>query len=612
MSGCSNTIEGLFADAVSQYPHAIAVSEGDSQLTYHELNSWVNQAAFALSSHEETEHAPVAILCGHDFTGIVGALAVLKAGRPYTCLAERSPRLEQLFILRDSGAQVLLTSGAHMQRAQELAQALQLTVLDLEKLPSNAPADDRPSSKRPVDIAAIYYTSGTSGHPKGVMRTHRTILCRLQADRSGYPVGFGDNLALLNKLNFAGSCATLFNGLLNGATLHMADPQQMSVVDLAGWLVEKRITLLRAQTALLRQILDIVPQSFCFSTLRYIRPSGRLLRGDVQRLWHYLPEDCLVGHGLASTEISLATHLTIRRGELPAGEIVPVGSPVHGVDIMIVDSAGQPVPEGEVGEIVVSSAMVSPGYWGNLELTQQKIKQDPAAPDRRTISTGDLGRLRADKLLEFVGRKDNQVKVRGYRIELEAVEAVMEQMPGVTQAAVKALANEKGDNKLVGYVVFDAGANSSTVILRRKLAEFLPDYQIPERLIELDKLPLGITGKVNSNALPDPDCSRPELDVPYVPPQTKTEAAIAGIWSAVLGLESVGIQDNFFDLGGQSLLAAIITTQLNAQFQVNLNAKTLFDAPTISLLAEVIDHEHNQTGSLANDDLQAKLRLLGI
>lgn len=612
MSGCSNTIEGLFADAVSQYPHAIAVSAGDDQLTYHELNSWVNQAAFALSSHEETKHAPVAILCGHDFTGIVGALAVLKAGRPYTHLAERSPRQEQLFILRDLGAKILLTSGVYVQRAQELSQALQLTVLDLEKLPSDAPADDRPSSNGPADIAAIYYTSGTSGHPKGVMRTRRTILCRMQVDRSCYPVGFGDNLALLNKLNFAGACGTLYNGLLNGATLHMADPQQMSGVDLASWLVEKRITKLRLQTALLRQILDVVPQSFCFSTLRYVRPSGRLLRGDVERLWRYLPEDCLVGHGLASTEISMATHLTIRRGELPAGEIVPVGSPVHGVDIMLVDSVGQPVPEGEVGEIVVSSAMVSPGYWGNLELTQQKITQDPAAPDRRAISTGDLGRLRADKLLEFVGRKDNQVKVRGYRIELEAVEAVLEQMPGVAQAVVKASANDEGDNKLVGYVVFDAGANSSTIILRRNLAEYLPDYQIPERLIELDKMPLGITGKLNSKALPDPDCWRPELDVPYVPPQTKTEAVIAGIWSAVLGLESVGIQDNFYDLGGQSLLAAEITTQLNAQFQVNLNAKTLFDAPTISMLAEVIDHEHNQNGNLANDDLQAKLRLLGI
>ncbi len=612
MSGCSNTIDGVFAVVAGQYPHVIAVSNGDIELTYQELNRLANQAAFELLSHVETKHEPVAILCGHDITGIVGALAVLKAGRPYAHLSDGSPLREHLFILKDLGARVLVTSGVYKQRARELARELQLTVIDLEQLPSNAPAYDRPNSNRPSDVAAIYYTSGTTGHPKGVIRTHRTILCRLEVDRSCYPAGPGDNLALLRKLSFAGACATLHEGLLNGATLHMAETLQMSAADLAKWLVERRITTLRAQTALWRQIMDVIPRSCCFSEMRYIRPSGRLLRCDVERLWRHLPDRCLIGHGLASTEMSLATHLTIQRGKLPAGEIVPVGSPVHGVEIMLANSVGQPVPVGEVGEIVVSSAMVSPGYWRNLVLTEKKIKQDPTAPDRRIIFTGDLGRWRADKLLDFVGRKDRQVKVRGYRVEPEIIEAVLEQMPGVAQAAVKAFANKDGDNSLAGYIVFEAGANSSTAVLRQDLAEFLADYQIPERLIELGKMPIGISGKVNPGALPDLDRSRPKLDVPFLSPQTDIEARIADIWSAVLDIESIGIQDNFFDLGGQSLFAASIATKLNAQFQVNLNATSLFKAPTISLLAEVIEHEHDQAGTIADEDLQAKLRLLGL
>lgn len=305
------------------------------------------------------------------------------------------------------------------------------------------------------------------------------------------------------------------------------------------------------------------------------------------------------------------THLNLQRGNLPVGDIVPVGYPVISVEIMLLDQEGQAVPEGEVGEIVVSSPTISPGYWANKDLSAQRIKQDPAAPDRRIFYTGDLGRFRADKMLEFVGRKDNQVKVRGYRIELEAVEAAIEQLPGIVQAAVRAIPDGQGDRQLIGYVEPELGNHLSTAVLRRQLSEKLPKHMVPTRLVEMQELPIGATGKVNFTELPNPGRSRPELDLPYVAPRSSTESALAEIWSELLDIEKIGINDSFFDLGGQSLLVASVATRIHAIFQINIPLKTLFEAATVAALAEKIDGLIDDSDQTTCADLEANLRMLG-
>lgn len=610
MTGHNATIDQLFADVVRQHADEIALSKGENRLTYRDLNSLANQVTSALDSLINNNRAPVALLVGHDFPGIFGSLAVLKAGRPYSFLASSSPRPEHEFILQDLGSQVLLTDNAHVQRAQELAHE-QLAVINLEQLPPGLPAHDRPSSSRPEDAVAIYYTSGSTGRPKGVIRSHQTILSRLRIDRTIYQLGSGEKLALLRKLNFAATCAAIYIALLNGATLHLADLQLLSTTGLVEWLIEDRITWLRIPTALLRQILDVIPQSICFDNMRYFRPSGRFLRIDLERLWRHLPDGCQLGHGLASTEASLVTHLNLQRGNLPVGDIVPVGYPVISVEIMLLDQEGQAVPEGEVGEIVVSSPIITPGYWANDELSAHYIKQDPTAPDRRIFYTGDLGRFRADKMLEFVGRKDNQVKVRGYRIELEAVEAAIEQLPGIVQAAVRAIPDGQGDRQLIGYVEPELGNHLSTAVLRRQLSEKLPKHMVPTRLVEMQELPIGATGKVNFTELPNPGRSRPELDLPYVAPRSSTESALAEIWSELLDIEKIGINDSFFDLGGQSLLVASVATRIHAIFQINIPLKTLFEAATVAALAEKIDGLIDDSDQTTCADLEANLRMLG-
>ncbi len=610
ITGQNDTIEQLFVDVVRQHADEIAVSREGNRLTYRELNRWANQAAFALAPTTKNNRAPVALLFGQELAGIVGSVAALKAGRPYSYLDERSPMQEHKTILQDLRSQVLLTDSAHVLRAQKLAHE-QLTVINLEQLPAGLPAHDRPVSSRPEDTAAIYYTSGSTGRPKGVMRSHQTILGRLRIDRGIYQLGRGGKLALLRKLNSAATCATLYNALLNGATLHLVDPQLLSTTALVEWLIEERISWLRIPTALLRQILDVMPQSLCLDNMRYFRPSGRLLRTDVERLWRHLPDSCQLGHALASTEASLVTHFDLQRDNLPAGDIVPVGYPVKGVEIKLLDHAGQTVREGASGEIVVSSPTISPGYWANKNLSAQRIKQDPATPDRRILYTGDLARLRADGLLEFVGRKDNQVKVRGYRIELEVVEAALEQLPGVAQAAVRAVPDGCGDWKLIGYVETKTDVNLSTAVLRRQLAEFVPDYMIPVRLVEMAELPLGSTGKVNPAALPNPGRSRPELDLPYAAPRTSTEIELAQIWSELLDIEKIGIDDSFFDLGGQSLLAASVAARIHAVFQIDIPLKILFEAATVATLAEKIDGLIDDSGKTTSTDLEENLRMLG-
>lgn len=610
MTSPNATIDQLFVEVVRQHPDEIAVSKRENRLTYRELNSWANQASFALAPSTENNRAPVALLFGQEPAGIVGSLAALKVGRPYSYLDESSPMQEHETILQDLGSQVLLTDNAHVQRAHELAHEW-LAVINLERLPAGLPANGRPGSSRPADSAAIYYTSGSTGRPKGVIHSHQTILGRLRVDRSIFQVRRGEKLALLRKLNSAATCATYYNALLNGAALHLADPRLLNTTGLLEWLVEERISWLRIPSALLRQLLDVMPQSFCFDNIRYFRPSGRLLRSDVESLWRHLPAGCQLGHGLASTEASLVTHINLQCDNLPAGDVVPVGCPVTGVEIMLLDQEGQAVTEGEIGELVISSPYVTPGYWGNAQLSAQKIKQDPATPDRRLFNTGDLGRLRADKLLEFMGRIDNQVKVRGYRIELEAVEAALEQLPGVVQAAVRAVPDGHGDLKLIGYVELKTEVDFSTAVLRRQLAEFVPDYMIPVRLVEMEELPLGSTGKVNAAALPNPGRSRPELDIPYVAPRSSTEIILAEIWSELLDIEKIGIEDSFFDLGGQSLLATSVAARIHAVFQIDLPLKTLFEAATVATLAVKIDALIDESVKMPDTDLEENLRMLG-
>jgi acyl-CoA synthetase (AMP-forming)/AMP-acid ligase II len=347
-------------------------------------------------------------------------------------------------------------------------------------------------------------------------------------------------------------------------------------------------------TSVLRQLLDQLPPDAFFPKLRYVRPSDRLYYREVQRLRRHVPAETAIFHGLASSEAGNVTLFKIDQELGADDEIVPMGFPVPGVELSLIDENGQEVPPGKSGEIVISGYSVALGYWCRPQLTAEKFIVDPSDPRKRTVKMGDLGRMNAAGNLVLAGRRDQMVKILGHRVEIGAVEASLESLAGVSRAAVIAHEDQFNDQILVAYVQAEGTLLTNPTLIRRQLQELLPAHMIPSRILLLDKLPLLPNGKVNRRALPSPGTARPLLDLPFTEPRTPVETVLADIWSDVLGYDQVGIYDNFLDLGGNSLQAARIIGRVLGSYQVDLTLRALFDSPTVASMALAITQKQAQ------------------
>jgi len=502
----AGTIAEMFRVIAARHSQRIAVSDGHRELSYRELDALSDNIAAGLRRATRPRE-PVAMLLDHTPLCVGALLGAVKAGLPYAFLPSNGVASEHEAIVRDLQPSLILADAPHMQQATSLAKD-GITPAQIETMECTQGTPGQAVSREPSAPAAIYYTSGSTGTPKGVIRTHESILGRLLADIEAFPISPEDRLAQLRPLHVGASSSILFNALLRGAALLLGDPRAMNARALAAWLCDTRITVLTLPTPLMREMLQAIPPGLQFSDLRYCRLAGRTLKADLQNLWPHLSSRCIVGHGLASTEAALMTHISFRHGELPPSDVVPVGRPARGVELWIVDDDGAQVAAGICGEIVVSSPCVMAGYWDKNAGKRRGVASDPERDGCRIFHTGDVGRISADGMVEFVGRKDNRVKVRGFTVEIETVEAAMERLPGVTRAAVRTMLDDDGEARLIGYVETDADPSAAAPELRRRLAGQLPDYMIPFRLLPLRRMPLGPTGKVRLTALPDPGSLR--------------------------------------------------------------------------------------------------------
>jgi acyl carrier protein len=285
--------------------------------------------------------------------------------------------------------------------------------------------------------------------------------------------------------------------------------------------------------------------------------------------------------------------------------MVPVGYPVEDNEILLLNDDGEQLGFNDIGEIAVKSRYLSPGYWHRPDLTQAVFRPDPEGSDERTYRTGDLGHMLPDGCLVHLGRKDDQVKIRGYRVEVDEIEMVLIEHPAIKEAVVVAQADQRGDQRLVAYLVPNTQPAPTITGMRHFLAERLASYMIPSAFVTLDALPLAPNGKVNRRALPEPGSARPELEVAFVAPRTPAEALLAEIWSEVLGLDHVGVDDRFLEFGGNSLLATQIISRIINRFQVELPLRSLFEAPTVASMAVAITQ--NQAKQAAQEDLDRML-----
>lgn len=582
---------------VEHFPEQIAVTTANGErYTYAELDQAANRLAHALLNALGTENCPVVLLFDHGYPLLIGILGALKAGKAYVAF-DTTQELEQLQLLYKTVAPpVTVTNTTYYALAQTIATMTDAATFNpqsiwrLETLPESNAASPA-LSIAPDAIATIVFTSGTVKQPKGVARSHRIVLYRTWYAVGTQPFGPGHCVAGIRHCGLGGGMLYLFFALLYGSTYCLYDLKRGSLQDLTEWLQRERISYFPPPIILFRQWLETLAPGAFYPHLRYIEPSGRKTRADLEPLWPHVSAECIVQTGYAATEVDRITSALItRHTSLPEG-VLHVGTPLPDRTVSIIQEDGQVVDAknvavGEIGEIVVRSRYIPTGYWRQPALSSERFIQAGDGSDETIYRTGDFGYWRSDGNLELVGRQDSQVKLRGYRVVLGEVEDAIRTLPSVKEAVVTA-DEEKG--LLLAYLVAASEPPPSANLLRDALAAKLPHYALPNHIIFLPHLPLLTSGKVNRRALPAPEPSRGGLTTPYVPPRTQVEAALVAIWERLLPVYPIGVEDHFFDLGGHSILALRLLHAVEQHFQQPVALRQFIFKPTIAHLATLFN-----------------------
>jgi amino acid adenylation domain-containing protein len=580
----------LFEAQVERSPDAIAVVFEDQQLTYRELNAKANQLAHHLQALGVGSEVLVGICVERSLEMVVGLLGILKAGGAYVPLDPNHPKERLAFILRDTQTPVLLTQQKLLFNLPDDCDSYLLLDTDSEKI-SWESTQNPISQVTSENLAYIIYTSGSTGQPKGTLIPHRGLVNYLTWCTQAYAVEQGTGSVVHSPLTFDLTITGLFSPLLVGRQVELV-PEDIGVESLsAAFCKSSNLSLVKltpAQLLLLSQ--QISPQEAAARTRALIIGGENLLAESVSFWQDWAPETMLVNeYGPTETVVGCCIY-QVPSGKRGSGSI-PIGKPIANTQLYVLNSYLQPVPMGVAGELYIGGANLARGYLNRPELSAEKFVPNPLSqqPGARLYKTGDLVRNRPDGNLEFLGRLDQQVKVRGFRIELSEIESLLAQHPVVREAVATVREYTPEDRRIVAYVVLQPEAASAVSELQGVLKEHLPEYMMPTAIVPLNELPLTANGKVDRRSLPAPDLTQVQPHATFIAPSTPTEEMLAGIWAEILGLEKVGIHDNFFELGGHSLLATQVISRLQKVFQVELPLRQLFESPTVAGLAKDIE-----------------------
>jgi amino acid adenylation domain-containing protein len=581
----------LFATQVECTPDAVAMVFEDRHLTYRELNRQANRLAHYLLTMGVGPGVPVGLCLPRGLEWIVGMLGIFKAGGVYLPLDPTYPQERLAFMLADAQAPVLLTHSQDMARCA--VAGTRVVSLDAQRtLLARQPAKNPLKRVSSADLASMIYTSGSTGQPKGVALSHRQVLNRLAWMWHTYPFESGEMACQKTAVTFVDSIWEWLGPLLRGVTtVIIADAVLHDSARFVQALAAHQVTRLWVVPSLLRILLERFPDlQQRLPRLKYWVSSGEALSRQLYRQFQRcLPESMLYNlYGLSEAWDVSWYAPEPRHGALPR---VPIGRPIANMQTYILDASLQPVPIGVAGELYVGGMGLAQGYVARPELTAERFiphawSKEPGA---RLYKTGDLARYLPDGNLEYIGRVDAQVKLRGCRVEPGEIERVLSQHPAVREAAVLAREDGPGETRLVAYMVPTQSRAPTVTALRRFLTRRLPDFMVPSSFVWLDTLPLTPSGKVDHRTLPSPDRARPELEEGFVAPETFIEQQVAAIWSTLLGLERIGLHDNFFELGGHSLLATQLLSRIHDAMQVDVSLISFFEMPTVAGLAASID-----------------------
>ncbi len=592
----NQSIPERFEKVVRMHPHRIAVKVDDQAVTYADLNMMANRVARAILEKRGREAEPIGLLVETSSALFAAMVGVLKAGKFFVLLDPLFPRARIAAVLSDSQAELVVTDRQNASLLQDAASNDCLR-MEIESVDRAISGEDLKLSIGSEALAAVLYTSGSTGEPKGVVVDQRDFLHRIMLRTNENHASEQDRIAVLSS-STGNAITNGFLALLNGATLLPFDVRKYGVARLGSWLRDERISICAISSSLFRKLCETLTGLEEFRDLRVIRlRSEAVYRTDFDLYKRHFQPSCRFVTGISSSEAGqLTTYSLDHKSEL-AGAEVPLGYPVEDKQVLLLDDDGREAGINEVGEIVVRSCLLSPGYWRRPEVTEAKFKADPLGGDKRLYFTGDLALMLPDGCLVYKGRKDFRLKIRGYGVELGEIEKRLLNHPAIREAVVVTRRNDFREDHLVAYFTYRSPLPPSVSELRSFLTEKLPDYMIPAAFVALEAMPLTANGKVDRQTLPMPINRRPDLDTPYTAPRTSLEKDLTKIWGDVLGFNQVGIHDNFFDLGGHSLLATRVITRIHETFQVGLAPSQFFEAPTVSALADCICQVRAQQGA---------------
>ncbi|TQH30027.1 pyoverdine non-ribosomal peptide synthetase PvdD [Pseudomonas aeruginosa] len=609
------TLQQRFEEQARQRPQAVALILDEQRLSYGELNARANRLAHCLIARGVGADVPVGLALERSLDMLVGLLAILKAGGAYLPLDPAAPEERLAHILDDSGVRLLLTQGHLLERLPRQA-GVEVLAIDGLVLDGYAESDPLPTLSAD-NLAYVIYTSGSTGKPKGTLLTHRNALRLFSATEAWFGFDERDVWTLFHSYAFDFSVWEIFGALLYGGRLVIV-PQWVSrsPEDFYRLLCREGVTVLNQTPSAFKQLMAVACSADMATqqpALRYVIFGGEALDLQSLRPWFQRFGDRqpqLVNmYGITETTVHV-TYRPVSEADLEGGLVSPIGGTIPDLSWYILDRDLNPVPRGAVGELYIGRAGLARGYLRRPGLSATRFVPNPfpGGAGERLYRTGDLARFQADGNIEYIGRIDHQVKVRGFRIELGEIEAALAGLAGVRDAVV--LAHDGvGGTQLAGYVVADSAEDAERLreSLRESLKRHLPDYMVPAHLMLLERMPLTVNGKLDRQALPQPDASLSQQA--YRAPGSELEQRIAAIWSEILGVERVGLDDNFFELGGHSLLATRVISRVRQEQQLDASLKTLFERPVLEAFAQGLERTTDAVSTIPLADRQQPLAL---
>lgn len=603
--GCSSNrfIPQLISDQAKQNPERVALLHNSTPLTYGELDNQATELAHQLQALGVKTEVLVAVCMRRSPLAVVAALAVLKSGGAYLPIDPGCPRERLSFILTDAAVRIVLSDSVAAGTLPE--GNWHLILLDHENLAAATPVDQATANIHPDDLAYVIYTSGSTGTPKGVEIMHKNLMNLVSWHQKAFAITADDCATQFASFGFDAAVWELWPHLTAGATVCITPEEVRTSPELLrDWLVDEHITITFVPTLLAERLI----------TLDWPAETKlRFLLTGADTLHHYprpgLPFILVNNYGPTETTVVAASG-TVACQKQTFEQRPSIGRPIDGVEINILDESLNAVARGEIGEICIGGAGVGRGYVKSPELTAQKFVVDPFAsrPDLRIYRTGDLGRWLPDGQIEYVGRVDDMIKIRGCRVEPNEIIAILNNHPAVQASAVI-----QREEHLVAYVTARNGHLPPTATqLRDRLRNVLPDYMIPTQFVAVSDLPLNASGKVDRLALPLPNAGNLLPNEDYSSPRTLLEEKLSALVAGLLAVNHVGVNDNFFLIGGHSLFGTQLIARIRDSFGVELPLRSVFESPTPALLAAEIENRMvARINAMNEEEIQRALKQLG-